>query len=98
MAAPFVDTKPLKDYAVPKEEEPHCSIMHPPIGGNDFEFKPSLICMIHQDQFSGLPSENPNLHLLFFVDNCGTVKENDVDQNAIRLRLFPFSLIDRVRA
>lgn len=97
MAAPVVDLKPLNDYAVPTEEEPHCSIMHPHIGANNFEFKPSWIRMIQQDQFSELPSENPNLHLSNFVDNYGTIEENNIDQNSIHIRLFPFSMRDRAR-
>lgn len=48
--------------------------------------------MVQQNQFSGLPSENPNLHLSIFIDNYGTDKANGVDQNTTRLRLFPFSL------
>ncbi|XP_050916627.1 uncharacterized protein LOC127131756 [Lathyrus oleraceus] len=63
---------------------------------NYFKLKPSLIDMVQQNQFDGLPSKNLNLHLSIFVDKCGTVKANGVEQNAIRLRLFPFSLRDRV--
>lgn len=79
MVAPVVDTKPLKDYAVPSEEELHCSIVHPPIGANNFKFKPSLSGMVQQKQFSGLPLEKPNIHLSIFVNNCGTVKANCFD-------------------
>lgn len=57
------DTKPLKDYAIPTKEEPHCSIVHPLIAANNFELKPSLIGMVQQNKFSSLPSENQNLHL-----------------------------------
>ena len=46
MVDPIVDTKPLKDYVIPTEEEPHCSIVHPPIAANIFELKPSLICIM----------------------------------------------------
>lgn len=98
MVDPIVDTKPLKDYAIATEAEPHCSIVHLPVAANNFELKPSLIGIVKHDQFWGLHSKNPNLHLFIFVDNCGTVKANGVDQNAIWLRLFPFSLRDRARA
>lgn len=74
MVDPF-DTKPLNDYVIPTQDEPYCSIMHPPIATNNFELKPSLIGMVQQNQFSSLPSENLNLHLSSFVDNCGTIKE-----------------------
>lgn len=72
--------------------------MHPPISVNNFELKLSLIGMVQHDQFSGLPSENPNLLLSTFVDNCGTAKANGIDQIANCLSLFPFSLRDYVQA
>lgn len=93
-----VDTKPLKDYAIPTKEEPHCIIVHPLIAANNFELKPYLIGMVQQNQFVDLSSENPNLHLSIFVDNCGTVKANDVDKNDIRLHLFSFCLRDHAWA
>lgn len=64
------DIKSLKDYAISTNEEPHCSIVHPPITANNFEVKPSLIGMIQHDQLSGLPTKNPNFHLSIFVDSC----------------------------
>lgn len=54
--------------------------------------------MGQQNQFVDLPSENPNLHLSILVNNYDIVKVNGVDQNAIHLCLFPFSLRDSVRA
>lgn len=74
-----VDTKPLKDYAIPTKEEPYHSIVHPSIAAHNFELKPSSVGMVQQNQFANLPSENPNLHLSIFVDSYGTVKENGVD-------------------
>ena len=48
-------------------------------------------------QFHGLPSEDPNLHIAYFFDICDMFRVNGVPDDAIRLRLFPFSLKDRVR-
>ena len=42
--------------------------------------------------------EDPNLHLSIFLDVCDTLKLNGVSTDAIRLRLFPFSLKDKARA
>lgn len=89
-----VDTKPLKDYVIPKDEELHSIIVDPPIAANNFEIKPSLIGMVQQNQFFGLPTKNTNLHLSIFIDNCGTLVANGVDQNTICLRVFPFLLRD----
>ena len=53
--------------------------------------------MLHNIQFHGLPSENPNAHLTSFIEVCDTVKYNGVKEEALRLRLFPLSLSDRAK-
>src|ERR1044072_9500143 len=98
MAEPPPPPRPLKDYAVPSQAEPHNSIAAPAIARNDFELKPSLLSAVQQNQFSGAPTDDPNLHLSVFVQYADTVKANGVNPEAIRLRLFPFSLRDRARA
>jgi len=42
--------------------------------------------------------EDPNLHLSVLLEVCDTLKVNGASSDAIRLRLFPFSLRDKVRA
>ncbi|MCH87321.1 hypothetical protein A2U01_0008188, partial [Trifolium medium] len=73
-------------------------IVNPAIQANNFELKPSLLQIVQQNQFFGNPTEDPNLHLSVFVQFADTLKSNGVDPEAIRLRLFPFSLRDRARA
>lgn len=90
--------RPLKDYAASSEDEPHSSIAPPTIEENNFESKPSLLQFMQHNQFSGSPIEDPNLYLSMFVQYADTLKVNGVDPEAIRLRLFPFSLRDRARA
>lgn len=58
---------PLKYYDVPSQEEPYNNITSPAINRNDIELKPSLLSVIQQNQFSGSPTNNPNLHLSVFV-------------------------------
>ena len=48
-------------------------------------------------QFHGLSSEDHNLHIAYFLDICDMFRVNDVFDDAIRLRLFSFSLKDRAR-
>ena len=61
-----------------------------------FELKPSYVSMIQNSvQFYGLPSEDPNLHIVYFLDICDMFRVSGVPDDVIRLRLFSFSLKDR---
>ena len=48
-------------------------------------------------QFDGLQDEDPNTHLENFLEFCDTFKINSVSDDAIRLRLFPFSLRNKAK-
>jgi len=85
----------LKQYATPSTEEPLAIIVYPTVEGNNFEIKPALLNLVQQNQFSGSPAEDPNLHISTFLRLRGTLKAN---QEAVRLHLFPFSLRDKVNA
>jgi len=85
----------LKEYATPSMEEPQAIIVYPTIEDDNFEIKPALLNLVQQNQFSGSPTEDPNLHISTFLRLGGTLKEN---QEVVRLHLFPFSLRDRASA
>jgi hypothetical protein len=85
----------LKEYATPSMDEPHAIIAYPTVEGDNFEVKFALLNLVQQNQFSGSPNEDPNLHISTFLRLSGTIKEN---QEAVRLHLFPFSKRDRARA
>ena len=88
----------LMEYAQPSIEGTASCIRKPAVQANHFELKPSYVNMIQNSvQFHGLPSEDPNLHIAYFLEICDMFKVNDVPNDAIRLRLFPFSLKDRAR-
>jgi hypothetical protein len=56
----------LKEYAVPSMEEPRAIIVYPTVEGNNFEIKPALLKLVQRNQFSGSPTEDPNLHVSTF--------------------------------
>ena len=88
------EDKPLKDYGAPTLEGLHSSIARPNVEANNFELKMSLVNTIQQNQFGGSPQEDPKLHIDNFLKYCDTVKMNGVSADAVRLRLFDFSLRD----
>lgn len=90
--------KTLGEYASPGVGGLQPSIITPAVTANYFELKPSLISMVQQNQFGGLPMEDANLHLSIFIEVCSTLKVQNVNDNTIRLKLFPFSLRDKARA
>ena len=49
-------------------------------------------------QFYGMMNEDPNDHITNFLEICDTPKYNGVSNDALRLRLFPFTLKDKARA
>ncbi len=86
-----VQNRALKEYSIPTVGT--SSIRRPPIQANNFEIKPAIIQMIQNSvQFGGLANDDPNLHIVNFLEICDTFKHNGVTDDAIRLRLFPFSL------
>ncbi|RDX88745.1 hypothetical protein CR513_29614, partial [Mucuna pruriens] len=65
----------------------------PTIKTSSFELKPTLISIMQNvGQFKGLPTKKPFTHMKKFLL---MVRINNVLTNDIRLRLFPFSLIDK---
>ena len=56
----------LKEYATPSTEEPQAIIVNPTVEGKNFEIKPALLNLVQQNQFSGSPAEDPNLHISTF--------------------------------
>ncbi|KAK4395265.1 hypothetical protein Sango_1680800 [Sesamum angolense] len=92
------DTSTLRDLAVPSALSLHSSISGPLIELDDLELKLALISIVQHNQFGGLPTENPNLHLSIFLDCFEVLNLSRVSSDAIKLKLFPFSLKDDARA
>ncbi|XP_074297264.1 uncharacterized protein LOC141627969 [Silene latifolia] len=82
---------PMRDNFVPKKVV-NPSIVKPPIQANNFDVKATLLQLVQGNQFGGGATENPNEHLNEFLDSCDMFKANGVSKDALRLRLFPYSL------
>lgn len=78
------DNRSLKEFTIPSNEKPHSSIIRPAIAANNFEVKLSLLHMVQLNQFSGSPTDDPNLHLSVFVEYRDTLKCNEMDPYVIR--------------
>ncbi|KAJ9169141.1 hypothetical protein P3X46_020603 [Hevea brasiliensis] len=91
------NNRSVKDHAYPNIGDFMPSITRPRVEANNFELKPALCQMVQQSQFGGNPSESPHVHLAHFLEISDMLKINGVSDDAIRLRLFPFSLKDRAR-
>ena len=88
----------LMDYSQPKIDDIQSSIIRPAIAANTFEIKPGTIQMVQNSvQFGGAATEDPNMHIRNFIEICDTFKFNNVSEDAIKLRLFPFSLRDKAK-
>ena len=62
-----------------------------------FELKPALITMVQASPFCGKAHKDANAHLQHFLEICSTFTIKGVTQEAIRLCLFPFSLLGKAK-
>ncbi|XP_075112510.1 uncharacterized protein LOC142182253 [Nicotiana tabacum] len=91
--APRPANKILRDYARLDRFNCESSVRKPPVAANNFEIRTGLIQTIQQSCiFTGDASEDPHSHLIDFLELVETDKYNGVPPEAIKLRLFPFSL------
>ena len=85
--------KTLRDYSAPSANQvptgPEVNT-----GGENFEIKTGLITMAQAIPFYGKANEDASAHLQQFLELCSTFVIKGVSQDAIRLRLFPFSLLE----
>ena len=88
--------KTLREFATPSADN---VAIGPQInmGDVDFDLKSSLITMAQANPFCGKPNEDANAHLQQFLEICSTYTIKGVSPDAVRLRLFPFSLLGRAK-
>ncbi|XP_062100842.1 uncharacterized protein LOC133806768 [Humulus lupulus] len=89
----------IREYTAPMFNELNPGIVRPEIQAPQFELKPVMFQMLQTvGQFSGMPTEDPHLHLRSFLEVSDSFKLQGVSEEALWLKLFPFSLRDRARS
>ena len=63
-----------------------------------FDINAALLNLVMKEQFSGSPNEGPAAHLNIFVELCDMQKKKDMDNDIVKLNLFPFSIIYKVKS
>jgi hypothetical protein len=84
--------KKLGEYATPNEDYICAPFTQPAIEVENYEIKPNYLSLVQQNQFGGSTFEDAGLHLNTFTEICDMMHIKDVNSDAVRLRLFPFSL------
>ena len=83
----------MRAYVYPtRVAQPSCIVL-PPTNANNFELKPSMLSLL--PKFSG--TEDPYLFIREFEEGCQLVKLQQLNDDAIRLRLIPFCLKDNAK-
>ncbi|CAN6459212.1 unnamed protein product [Victoria cruziana] len=85
----------LIEFFIPTECDRGAGGMRPRIGATHYEIKASTISMLQS--FYSLESEDSYCHLNEFLDVCVIVKISHIEDDALRLRLFPFSLKEKAK-
>ena len=84
--------KKLGEFATPNDDYLRAPITQPAVIAENYEIKPNLLNLIQQNQFGGSAFEDAGMHLNTFTELCDMMRMKDVEPNAVKLRLFPFSL------
>ena len=90
-----IPVRTLRDYLQRTRASTPSCIVFPNVVGN-FEMKPGVIQLL--PKFHGLDSENPHLHLKEFDKVCATSQYNNVTDDVVRLKLFPFSSKEKAKS
>ena len=90
-----VPIRTLRDYLQPiRASTPSCIVFRKFVGS--FEMKPGEIQLL--PKFHGLDYENPYLYLKEFDEVCATLQYNNITDDVVRLKLFPFSLKEKAKS
>jgi hypothetical protein len=62
------------------------------IQAESFEVSPSLLNLITREKFGGSAQEDASMHLHDFIEICDMQKFKNVENDVLKLKLYPFSL------
>ncbi|CAL1394168.1 unnamed protein product [Linum trigynum] len=80
-------------YMAPRAADIQSPILHPSVPAKNYEIKPALVTIVQNNAyFHGLANESPREHVQRFLELARSLKINGVPEEALRLRLFPYSL------
>jgi len=82
----------LKDYSSSSVPQFFTSIAQLEVQAHTITYPPSLIQLIQNNLFHGLPNEDLYAHLATYFEIYNTIRLAGVPEEAIRLSLFSFSL------
>ena len=69
----------------------------PATSAESCDINAALLNLVMKDQFFGTPNEDVVSHLNTFVELCDMQKKKDVDNDVVKMKLFPFSLRDSAK-
>ena len=69
----------------------------PATSAESCDINTDLLNLGMKGQFSGTHNEDAASHLNTFVELCDMQKNKDVDNDVVKLKLFPFALRDRAK-
>ena len=65
-------------------------IAPPATSAESCDINTAFLNLVMKDQISGTPNEDAAPHLNTFVELCDMQKKKDVDNDVLKLKLFPF--------
>ena len=91
------DNTKLCDFANTNNNDFLSTPIAPLTEAESCEINVALLNLVMKDQFSDLLSEDAATHLNNFANLCDMQKKRDVDNDIVKLKLFPFPLRDRAK-
>jgi hypothetical protein len=85
----------IRQLSTSEDEFSEPSTYSRPFTTSGYELHPRIIAMVRAQTFSGLESEDPDLHLQVFEELCSCLVILGISQETLRWKLFPFSLMGK---